>query len=84
LNETVKLDYFAVSLPDLLIWDDDLSFRNKIHCSYMLGLGYLGKDEYEKSEALLEKAYRMDINHQGIQIHIALLNNYGNQSKNIS
>ncbi len=50
----------------------------------MLGLGYLGKDEYEKSEALLEKSYRMDINHQGIQIHIALLNNYGTQSKNIS
>jgi len=76
LNETVKLDYFAVSLPDLLIWDDDLSFRNKIHCSYMLGLGFLGKGEYEKSEDLLENAYRMDINHQGVQSHIALLKSW--------
>jgi len=78
LNETIKLDYFAVSLPDLLIWEDDLSFRNKIHCSYMLGLGYLGMSEYKKSEALLEKAYSMDINHQGVQSHIAFLNNHGN------
>jgi len=76
LNETVKLDYFAVSLPDLLIWDDDLSFRNKIHCSYMLGLGFLGKGEYKKSEALLENAYRMDINHQGVQSHKSLLKSW--------
>jgi len=73
LEEEIKMDYFAVSLPDLLIWDDDLTFRNKIHCQYMLGLGYLGKGEYEKSEAFLKKAYKMDLNHQGIQSHIALL-----------
>jgi tetratricopeptide (TPR) repeat protein len=76
LNETVKLDYFAVSLPDLLIWDDDLSFRNKIHCSYILGLGFLGKGEHKKSEALLENAYRMDINHQGVQSHKSLLKSW--------
>lgn len=27
-----KLDYFAVSLPDLLIWDDDLDERNRRFC----------------------------------------------------
>jgi tetratricopeptide (TPR) repeat protein len=69
LFETVKLDYFAVSLPDLLIWEDDLTCRNKIHCNYMMGLGYIGLGEIEKGQSFLEKAYRMDINHQGVQSH---------------
>ncbi len=69
LNEQIKLDYFAVSLPDLLIWDDDLTFRNKIHCHYMLGLGYLGYGNIEKANLHLQKAAEMDINHQGVQIH---------------
>jgi len=73
LNETIKLDYFAVSLPDLLIWDDDLTFRNKIHCNYMLGLGYLGLGETEKAKTYLNEAARMDINHQGVQIHLKMV-----------
>lgn len=72
LNETIKLDYFAVSLPDLLIWDDDLTFRNKIHCQYMLGLGLYGLGEVEKAKEHLALAAQMDSNHQGVQIHIKL------------
>jgi len=69
INHSIKLDYFAVSLPDLLIWDDDLTFRNKIHCHFMLGLGYLGLQDTEKAKAHLSKAAEMDINHQGVQLH---------------
>ena len=72
MNETIKLDYFAVSLPDLLIWDDDLTFRNKIHCHYMLGLGYLGLDDTTKAEIHLLEATEMDLNHQGVQMHLAI------------
>ncbi|MFA5044935.1 MAG: DUF5107 domain-containing protein [Paludibacter sp.] len=72
LNETIKLDYFAVSLPDLLIWDDDLTFRNKIHCKYMLGLGNLGLGETEKAKVYLKEAAKMDVNHQGVQIHLKI------------
>jgi tetratricopeptide (TPR) repeat protein len=70
LFETVKLDYFAVSLPDLLIWEDDLTYRNRIHCFYMMGLGYTGLKENEKGNSFLTKAYDMDINHQGVQSHL--------------
>jgi len=69
LDDEIKLDYFAVSLPDLLIWEDNLTYRNKIHCNYMMGLGYLGTGDNEKAKELLEEASRMDINHQGVQIH---------------
>jgi tetratricopeptide (TPR) repeat protein len=74
LDETIKLDYFAVSLPDLLIWDDNLTFRNKIHCTYMLGLGELGLGNIEAAKTLLHQAAEMDVNHQGVQIHLAMAN----------
>ncbi len=42
MNDEFKLDYFAVSLPDLQIWDDDLTKRNRQNCQYLIGLGELG------------------------------------------
>ena len=36
MNDEVKLDYFAISLPDLLIWEEDLNDINKIHCNYFI------------------------------------------------
>jgi len=40
--DEVKMDYFAVSLPDLLIWDGDLQEKNTIHCEKMMALGHDG------------------------------------------
>jgi len=42
LDEEFKLDYFAVSLPDLQIWDDDLTKRNHQNCLNLIKLGELG------------------------------------------
>lgn len=42
LNDEFKLDYFAVSLPDLQIWDDDLTKRNRQNCQNLIALGELG------------------------------------------
>lgn len=67
LFDKVKLDYFAVSLPDLLIWEDDLKVRNIIHCKYMMSLGYYGLGNVDKSFSLLDEVKKLDINHQGIQ-----------------
>lgn len=67
LFDKVRMDYFAVSLPDLLIWEDDLQVRNEIHCKYMMALGYYGLGNKEKSTRYLKEAEALDINHQGIQ-----------------
>ena len=64
--EKQRMDYFAVSLPDMLIWDDSLDTKNQIHCYYMLALGYYGLGEMEKSRRYLNEAKKLDINHQGI------------------
>ena len=73
LDNDVKIDYFAVSLPDLLIWEDDLNKRNKIHCHYMMGLGYLGHGDSENAEKHFKAAQVLDINHQGVQCHMAMI-----------
>lgn len=73
LSDTVKIDYFAVSLPDLAIWEDDLQKRNKIHCHYVMGLGHLGLGNKEKAETHFEQAATLDHNHQGVQLHREML-----------
>lgn len=64
-HDDVKMDYFAVSLPDLMIWDGDLNDANRKHCLYMLALGEYGLGNYERSKKYLEELISMDINHQG-------------------
>ncbi|MDE7455352.1 MAG: DUF5107 domain-containing protein [Prevotella sp.] len=65
--EKQVMDYFAVSLPDLLIWEDSLDAKNLIHCKYMLALGYYGMGDTEHAERYLREVEVLDNNHQGIQ-----------------
>ena len=41
-DDEVVMDYFAVSLPDLAVWDEDLTQRNIAHCDRMIALGEAG------------------------------------------
>ena len=65
LFDHITMDYFAVSLPDLLVWDGDLDLQNRIHCHYMLALGYLGMGDKAKSAQHLAEVNKLDINHLG-------------------
>lgn len=73
LFDEVKIEYFAVSLPDMMIFEEDLNQRNKVHCLFMMGLGHLGKGEKEKARKYLQDAGTMDIAHMGIRLHLPLL-----------
>lgn len=66
LHDNVVMDYFAVSLPDLQVWDGSLDEMNRIHCLYMLALGYGGLGETAKAIRYLDEAAALDPNHQGI------------------
>lgn len=70
--DNVKIDYFAVSLPDLLIFDEDLNKKNKVHCLYMMGLGWLGKGNVQKSMEYFKQAGMLNANHLGIKTHMNL------------
>lgn len=72
LFDVFKMDYFAVSLPDLQIWEDDMDKKNRVHCNYLMGLGHLGLGDMDKAKAYLEIAAGMDNNHQGVQVHLRM------------
>ena len=67
IYDKIVMDYFAVSLPDLLIWEDSLDQKNLIHCKYMLALGDYGMGDKEHAERYLAEVEALDNNHQGIQ-----------------
>lgn len=73
LNEEIKIDFFAVSLPDLMIFDDDLMVRNNIHCYYLMGLGYFGLGKNGLAEENLKNALEFDPAQLGVRLHLDML-----------
>jgi tetratricopeptide (TPR) repeat protein len=69
LSDEVKLDYFAISLPDFQVFDDDLSRRNRTHCHYMLALGYLGLGDSVNAQLQFDQILSLVISHIGATIH---------------
>lgn len=74
MNDDVKLDYFAVSLPDLLIWEEDLSLRNKIHCNYLIGLGELGFGNLKQANEAFDQVFSEDLYHLPALVHQRIIN----------
>ena len=72
LNDDVKMDYFAVSLPNFLVFEDDLTLRNRIHCHYMMALGYAGLGQRTAAEHF-EAVLALEPNHIGAAAHRDLL-----------
>lgn len=70
LFDQVRIEYFAVSLPDFLIFEDDLTLKNKAHCCFLIGLGNIGLGNLAQAKASLEKALELDRNHQNCMLFI--------------
>jgi tetratricopeptide (TPR) repeat protein len=73
INDDIRINYFAVSLPDMLVFDIDLNQRNEVHCTYLQALGYLGIGNEQKGIGLLNDVLSNDINHQGAAIHLKMI-----------
>ena len=69
LEDEVKIDFFAVSLPDFLIFDEDLDKKNKVHCHYLIGLGNYGLGNIKRAAEELDKAWRLDQFNCGVVVH---------------
>ena len=65
LDDDVSIDYFAVSLPDFLVFDEDLGRRNRVHCHYMLALGHAGLGDADLAREHFERVLALDANHHG-------------------
>lgn len=65
MEDVVKIDYFAVSLPDFLIFEADLNRKNKVHCLYMAALGCLGRQQEEQAAEYARKGLMLEPCHGG-------------------
>ena len=72
IDDQVKLDYFAISLPDLLIWEEDLNIINKIHCNYLIGLGQLGMGNDTEAAKAFAKVRNTNLCHIPAHIHASM------------
>lgn len=73
LNDNVTIDYFAVSLPDMLVFDKDINLSNAIHCKYLIGLGWLGLGDIILAHQYLDEVLQLDINHQGARVYLQMI-----------
>lgn len=78
LQDEKKIDYFAVSLPDFLVFEDDLNQKNKVHCLYLAGLGHLGLGNRTEALTYLEDALKLNYNHFGVRTHLTLARSFMN------
>lgn len=76
-NDSMKNDFFAVSLPDFLIFEDDIDQKNKAHCRFLMGLSLLGQQKPQQAAQWFEKALETDGTHAGSQIYHRLCQQKG-------
>jgi tetratricopeptide (TPR) repeat protein len=64
-RETPKIDYFATSLPAMLLFDEDLKQRQDILATFLQAQALVGMGEPARALALLRKVLKLDENHAG-------------------
>ncbi|MDR1060296.1 MAG: DUF5107 domain-containing protein [Clostridiales bacterium] len=73
MRDKQSFDYFAVSLPDFMVFDRDLDEKNRLHCHYMMGLGYMGFGRAEEASAAFGRALEIMPCHYGSLSHRKML-----------
>ncbi len=73
IHDDVRIDYFAVSLPDFLVFEKDPNHINRVHCHYMMALGYMGLGNSAAAQEEFDEALTLEASHPGAFIHRAVL-----------
>lgn len=68
-DDVLRPDYFAVSYPTFLVFNDDSVLRHQLHCDYMEALGCLGLRHYDEAAALFAQVLSREPNHTGVLTH---------------
>jgi tetratricopeptide (TPR) repeat protein len=58
-----KIDYFATSLPTMLLFEDDLKFRQETTALFLQAQAWYGLAKKAKARSLLQTVLRRDPNH---------------------
>ncbi|QDV80227.1 DUF5107 domain-containing protein [Botrimarina mediterranea] len=70
LDDEPTIDFFAVSLPDFLVFDADLAAKNELHCRFMMALGWAGLNDDRSAGEAQDRILRLDRSHLGAMAHI--------------
>jgi tetratricopeptide (TPR) repeat protein len=62
-KSTAKIDYFATSLPTMLLFDDDLQLRQETMALFLQAQAMLGLGRKAQGNALIKTILRRDPNH---------------------
>ncbi len=62
-QQTPKIDYFATSLPAMLLFDEDLKARQTIDARFLQAQAALGLGDREEGLRLLAEVRQLDVNH---------------------
>ena len=76
IRDNMRIDYFAVSLPELEVFPSDMQKRNICYCRYLTALGELGLGNYHTAASLLDSVLEIQADHQGCLQHKLLLNQF--------
>ena len=64
-QEIPKIDYFATSLPAMLLFENDLAKQNQIEAKFLRAQALLGLDRDKEAKDLLGEIMQLDRNHAG-------------------
>ena len=70
--DVFQMDYFAVSMPDFAIFEEDMNEKNRAHCYYLMGLGKLGLGEKKQAAEYFKKVLKIDPAHQNAGIYLKM------------
>lgn len=73
LNTPIKPDFFAVSLPEMTVYEDDEVALHQANCYYFMALGEMGLDNRSAAIGFLEEAIQNDPSHLKARYYLACM-----------
>ena len=64
MKQEAKVDYFATSLPAMLLFEDDLHKRNTVTSLFLQAQAHLGLGAADQAQSLLNEVLLLDRNHR--------------------
>ena len=68
LRDRVEIDFFAVSVPEFQVFDDDLEIRHEVNCRFLRALGWWGLGARARARAELARVLALDPAHQAARL----------------
>lgn len=76
INDDVQYDYFAVSKPETIAFEDDIQYNNAEYCRYLMALGEIGLDELVAAKQHLEQILAHNPAHAAALRHLQMIEDW--------